>query len=268
MQLSTADVRIGVVVRPQVPPEQLTEAARQVEGAGCDLWLWEDSFWNGGVVTSTTALASTSQLVVGLGLMPTPLRNPALAAMEVAALARLHPGRFLPAFGHGIRDWMTRAGAAVESPLTLMGEYVPAVRALLRGEEVTVGGRYVNLDRVRLEFPPPVVPPVLIGANGPKALHLAGSIGDGVVLGDIPTLEAAAAAVDAVTSARSSSALANEPFHIVGYVEPADDPASQARELASAGLTSIVFTSWEGDPDPRLLFEAASAAQAALKEER
>ncbi len=258
------EVRIGVVSRPQVAPEALPEIARAVEKAGIDdLWLWEDCFWGGGLVASATALGASTTLRVGLGLMPTPFRNPALAAMEVAALARLHPGRFIPGFGHGVRAWMEQVGAAVGSPLALMEEYVTAVRALLHGEEVTVAGRYVSLDGVRLDHPPDpdAIPPVLVGANGPKAFRLAGRFTDGVILGSVPSAEAAAEAVAAVRDARAESPLAGRPLLAVGYVEPADDPAAQAEELVAAGLTSVVFTTTEGDPDPGLLFAAAEAAR-------
>ena len=267
---SAPAVRVGVVARPQLPPERLPDAARAAEAAGVDdLWLWEDSFWSGGVVTSALALDATSTVRVGLGLMPAPLRHPALAAMEVAALSRRHPGRFVPAFGHGVREWMQSAGAAVASPLTLLREYASAVRALLHGEEVTVQGRYVRLDGVRLSLPPDpdAVPPVLLGANGPKALALAGEIADGVVLGDVPTPDAVASAVRFVREARASSPLAGHGLHVVGYVEPAADAAAQAVDLVAAGMTTVVFTRWEGDPDPRLLFPAAAAARAAVSRE-
>ena len=267
MSPAGVDVRIGVVARPQLAPEHLPSAARAIEAAGVDdLWLWEDSFWSGGLVTSTAALDATSALRVGLGLMPTPLRNPALAAMEVAALGRLHPGRFVPAFGHGVREWMEQAGAAVESPLTLLREYATAVRALLHGDQVTLGGRYVRLDGVRLSMAPDpaAVPPVLLGANGPKALALAGEIADGIVLGDVPGADAVASAVRIARAARAASPLAEHPMQVVGYVAPAADAAAQALTLVEAGLTTVVFTGWEGDPDPGLLFEAAGAARDAL----
>jgi alkanesulfonate monooxygenase SsuD/methylene tetrahydromethanopterin reductase-like flavin-dependent oxidoreductase (luciferase family) len=260
------EIRIGVVSRPQVAPEDLPTIAAAVETAGIDdLWLWEDCFWGGGLVASATVLGASTTLRVGLGLMPTPLRNPALAAMEVAALARLHPGRFIAGFGHGLREWMEQVGAAVGSPLALMEEYVTAVRALLRGEEVTAGGRYVSLDGVRLDHPPAAeaIPPVLVGANGPKAFRLAGRLADGVILGSLPAPAAAAEAVAAVRAARAESPLAEEPLIAIGYVEPAEDPAAQARELVAAGLTTIVF-SMPGDPDPARLFAAAAAARAGL----
>ncbi len=261
------EVRIGVVCRPQVAPEDLPTIAAAVEKAGIDdLWLWEDCFWGGGLVASATVLGASATMRVGLGLMPTPFRNPALAAMEVAALARLHPGRFIAGFGHGVREWMEQVGAAVDSPLALMEEYVTTVRALLRGEEVSVSGRYVSLDGVRLDQPPApeAIPPVLVGANGPKAFRLAGRLTDGVILGSVSSPGAAAEAVDAVRTARAESPLAEEPLIAVGYVEPGDDPAAQAEALVAAGLTTIVFTTTKGDPDPALLFDAAAAARARL----
>ncbi|MBD7956321.1 LLM class flavin-dependent oxidoreductase [Microbacterium sp. Sa4CUA7] len=262
------DVRVGVVARPQLPPEQLPDAARAAEAAGVDdLWLWEDSFFSGGLVTSVAALDATTTLRVGLGLMPTPLRNPALAAMEVAALSRMHPGRFVPAFGHGVREWMQQAGAAVDRPLRLLREYATAVRALLHGDEVTASGEYVRLNGVQLSLPPlpDAVPPVLLGANGPKALALAGEIADGVVLSEAANADAVASAVEIVRAARAASPLAGHTLHVVGYVEPAADPAAQALDLVAAGLTTVVFTSWDGDPDPQTLFDAAAAARTALR---
>src|SRR5262245_18812393 len=108
----TGSPRLGVVFRPQLPPERLRAFVTAAERAGLDdVWLWEDCFLEGGLTTATAALAWTDRLRVGLGLMPVPLRNPALAAMEVATLARLFPGRFVPAAGHGVLDWMAQVGA-------------------------------------------------------------------------------------------------------------------------------------------------------------
>jgi 5,10-methylenetetrahydromethanopterin reductase len=133
---------LGFVVRPERPPEQLAEVARKVEAAGFDeLWLWEDCFLSGGIATCAVALASTSRVRVGLGILPTPVRNPAFAAMEIASLARMYPGRVLPGFGHGVTDWMRQIGAKPESQLALLEETVSAVRALLAGEELRVKGR-------------------------------------------------------------------------------------------------------------------------------
>ena len=174
---------LGVVARPQLPPERFRSVVQTADAVGLDeVWLWEDCFLAGGIATSAMALSWSSRVKVGLGLVPVPLRNPALAAMELAALCRAFPGRFRFGLGHGVQDWMEQIGARPASPLTLLHDYVVAVRGLLAGETVTTGGSYVHLTEVALAWPPPKTPPILVGASGPKTLALAGALGDGTIL--------------------------------------------------------------------------------------
>jgi 5,10-methylenetetrahydromethanopterin reductase len=176
---------LGVVIRPELAPERLTELAREVEASGFDeLWLWEDCFLAGGIATSATALAATSEIKVGLGIMPAPVRNPAFAAMEIAALARMHPGRFMPGFGHGVTDWMRQIGAKPDSQLALLEETLGAVRELLAGERVSVEGDYVRLDGVKLDHPPDVPPPVYTGVRRGRSLAVSGRAADGTILSE------------------------------------------------------------------------------------
>ncbi|MBE1471113.1 LLM class flavin-dependent oxidoreductase [Kibdelosporangium phytohabitans] len=70
---------------------------------------WEDCFLESGIATAATALALSDRLKVGVGLLPVPLRNVALATMEAATLYRLFPGRVLLGLGHGVQDWMGRS---------------------------------------------------------------------------------------------------------------------------------------------------------------
>ncbi|HLL35757.1 MAG TPA: LLM class flavin-dependent oxidoreductase, partial [Streptomyces sp.] len=147
---------LGAVFRPQLSPERLRSVARLADETGLEeLWLWEDCFLEGGISTAAAALAWTERVRVGVGLLPVPLRNVAVTAMEVATLHRMFPGRARVGVGHGVQDWMGQVGARAESPVTLLREYVVALRALLRGERVTTGGRYVRLADVALGWPPP-----------------------------------------------------------------------------------------------------------------
>lgn len=174
---------LGAVFRPQLPPERLYGVARAADEAGLEqLWLWEDCFFESGITSAAAALAWTRRLRVGVGLLPVPLRNVALTAMEAATLHRLFPQRAVLAAGHGNQEWMAQAGARVDSPMTLLREYLAAMRALLRGERVTADGRYVKLDNVALDWPPPAAPAVFAGAGGPRTLRLAGEAADGTVL--------------------------------------------------------------------------------------
>ena len=132
---------LGVVFRPQLPPERLRALAQLADAAGIEeLWLWEDCFREGGISAAAAALAWTERVRVGVGLLPVPLRNVALTAMEAATLHRLFPGRAILGLGHGVQDWMGQVGARVASPLTLLREYLPALRALLDGQRVTSRG--------------------------------------------------------------------------------------------------------------------------------
>ena len=222
--------RIGLVIRPEWPPEQLRGYAAAVEAAGLDeVWLWEDCFFSGGVAAASAALAATSSVRVGLGLMPAPLRNPVLAAMEISGLARLFPGRFVPAAGHGVLPWMVQVGASVASPMGLLREWVPAVRALLGGETVTVSGEYVRLDQVTLDWPPPEPVPLLVGARGPKTLALAGELADGLCLDASFTAAGVARTIAQSFAARPAAA---RPAQVVVYLPTGSAPGSAERILA------------------------------------
>lgn len=220
--------RLGVIYRPDFHPDGLRGVATAAEAAGVDeLWFWEDCFQQGGIAQVAVALASTERLSVGVGLIPAPLRNVAAAAMEFATLDAMFPGRTQIAVGHGVQSWMRQAGAAVASPLTLLREYVTALRELLAGSEVTAEGRYVQLSGVRLEFPPPRPIPILIGGTGPKTLRLAGEIADGVLVDSRYTTHTVHEALGHVVAGRADADA--RPFSTALFLAcvPGDDAARQ-----------------------------------------
>jgi alkanesulfonate monooxygenase SsuD/methylene tetrahydromethanopterin reductase-like flavin-dependent oxidoreductase (luciferase family) len=174
---------LGAVFLPSLPPERLCGLAIAADQAGLEeLWLWEDCFRESGIAAASAALAWTTRLRLGVGLLPVPLRNVALTAMEVATLHRLFPGRVHIGIGHGIQDWMAQVGARVESPITLLREHLTALRALLQGQQVNTTGRYVRLDAVALDWPPTSQALVFAGATGPRTLRLSGEAADGTIL--------------------------------------------------------------------------------------
>lgn len=220
-----------MVFRPQLAPERLRTFVTLADEVGLDdVWLWEDCFLEGGLTASTAALAWTGSVRLGLGLMPVPFRNPALAAMEIATLARLFPGRFVPAAGHGVLEWMDQVGARAASPMTLLREWVGAVRALLSGETVTTSGSYVRLSDVALDWPPDVVPPLLVGARGPRTIALAGEFADGMVLdaGNTP----------ATVQSAVAQAAAPRPHEVVAYLPAGASAAPIEAEQAAYGRPS------------------------------
>jgi alkanesulfonate monooxygenase SsuD/methylene tetrahydromethanopterin reductase-like flavin-dependent oxidoreductase (luciferase family) len=162
------DYNLGIMFRREHAPEKLPDFARWAEVAGFDeLWIVEDCFYSSGIASATTALACTDSITVGVGIMPAVVRNPVIAAMEIATLARLYPGRFLPGFGHGVAGWMRQIGAFPRSQLKAL-------------EEVTV----THLEHTKLVHPPDQIPPISLGVVGPKSLVLSGRVADGTILSE------------------------------------------------------------------------------------
>ena len=245
---------LGAVCIPQVPPERLREVTRAADDAGLEeLWLWEDCFWGGGVSTASTVLAWTERLRVGIGVLPVPLRNVALTAMETATLHRLFPGRVTVGVGHGVQDWMGQVGARAESPLTLLREHLEALPALLRGERLTVHGRYVHLDDVALGWPPAAAPAVFSAAAGPRTLRLSGELADGTILDSATTDGQLQAARELIDEGRAAAGR-TDPHPLVLYrpAAPGDAPAvaEAVRSWATAGADTVVLMPAPEDPDP------------------
>ena len=178
-------IDIGSCCHREHEPGDVLAQARAAEEAGYDeLWVIEDCFFTSGPTLAAAALTATEHIGVGIGIMPTVARNPAVTAMECATLARLAPGRFHAGLGHGVQSWMAQMGARKASPLTALAETLSAVRGLLAGDRLTVDGRYVTLDEVRLQPPPEVAPRVSAGVRGEKSLRLSGREADGTIFAD------------------------------------------------------------------------------------
>lgn len=260
---------LGAIFLPDNPPERLREIAVAADEAGLEeLWLWEDCFKNSGVAAASAALAWTRNLRVGIGIMPVPLRNVALAAMEIATMRRMFGERAIVGIGHGVLDWMGQVGERAASPMTLLREYASALRSLLDGETVNAQGRYVRLDNVRLDWPPAPAPPIYLGATGAKTLALSGELAQGTILtGGTPP----------EGIARARAAIGATDHHVVTFVCAAfgpgaaerladqqrrygiDDPgvagdaktvAEELRRYAEAGADTIVLQPTVDDPDP------------------
>lgn len=271
--------RIGVIFTPTREPERLRSFAERAESNGLDeLLLFEDCFRESGLATATAVLAWTQRIHVGVGVLPMPFRNVALLAMEAATIERLFPGRFRLGVGHGVQDWMRQVGERVASPLTLMREYVGALRALLAGESVTASGRYVNLDAVKLDWPP--ASPVVVHAagEGPRTIALTGEVADGTILTSGTSPEMVARALESIRAARA--AVGRDSAHEVtvflmvafgegararldaelatwGYAEEraagaagtVDDVVARVREYADAGATTVLLQPLDTETD-------------------
>ncbi|GAB3159691.1 LLM class flavin-dependent oxidoreductase [Myceligenerans halotolerans] len=223
---------LGCALLPTFSPQQYLPIARAADDAGlAEICLWEDCFKQTGIAAAGAILASTTALRVQLGVLPVPLRNVALTAMEIATLEGMFPGRLEPGIGHGVQSWMGQVGVRAASPLTLLREYATALRSLLAGERVTVSGRYVTLDDVALDWPLTTAPPVISAATGPKTLRLVGEVADGIALDGGNGLTKLRTAVDTVRKAYDDAGR-TDPFKVIISVPTATGPGAAERVRA------------------------------------
>ena len=229
---------IGVVCPPDLDAGTFVEYAKKAERLGFDeLWLIEDCFLNGGIAQAAIALSSTSSIGVGLGILPAAARNVAFAAMDISTLCRVFPGRVTVGIGHGQPGWIRQVGAWPRSPLTLLREYLTALRALLAGEDASVKGEYVSLSDVRLGLPIASSPRLFAGVRGPRSVALAGAFADGLLLAEPVTPEYLASVIEQLGEIPPS-------FELAAYnVAAVDADVNVARDRARLGLA------WIGDPE-------------------
>ena len=240
--------RLGMMIDRSTAPERLVPLCRALDAASAvdDVWVVEDLSWGGAIATAATALAVTERLQVGIGIVPAPLRNPALLAMELATLGRLHPGRLAAGIGHGVQSWMREVGAAVPSPLTLLRETFTVVRALLAGERVVHQGVAVRIDELTLVHPLQTPISLLAGVTGPKSLRLSGEVADGTILAE-GTGPAEIAAARALIGEGRPDATGPHQIVVLAYVLITDDPVAAALQTEQARVD--VATPLGVDPD-------------------
>lgn len=227
---------VGVLAFTRTPPERIGGLAARVEELGfAQFWVAEDCFFYGGMTSAALALSATKDIPIGLGLVSAAVRHPAIAAMEIANLARAFPGRFLPTVGVGPSVQLDQMGVHWPRPLRAVRECVTAMRGLLNGETISRQGEYFTFNDVSLVHPVARRVPLYVGGSGPNMLRLAGEIGDGALLSVLATpqyVRHARELVDEGLHARTSQDRPNGAAHLAVYVFLSCLPDSGAAKAA------------------------------------
>lgn len=229
--------RVGFVLGSGFHPAELITIARSLEANGFDsLWCSEDYFMAGGVSGAAVILGATERVTVGTGVLSVYARHPALTAMEAATLAAAYPGRFRLGLGCGGLGWLDQQGLAHPRPLKAVRGTVEAVRALLEGAELT--GEYGGFafDGVQLTYLPDDVPPIYLGATGPKMTALAGEIADGLLLSVFSTPEFIRTEQKIMAEASEGSARPISTFAFVALDDSVERARAKVRPVLGAYL--------------------------------
>ncbi len=169
----SSDVRFGIGAMLQNMPAYLPWA-RQVEQAGFDLIGYGDT--QSLLPDAFVALSAIAAVTDRIKLCPTvsnPVtRHPAVAASSMGAIQQLSAGR--TSFGIGTGDSALLNIGERPSRVAELEEYALAFKALTSGETATWRGK-----EMRLSWDAPSVP-LIVAADGPRMMHLAGQIAEGV----------------------------------------------------------------------------------------
>jgi F420-dependent hydroxymycolic acid dehydrogenase len=182
-----------MLAHEQFPAPELIRLGAAAESAGFDLVATSDHFqpWQaneGHAGHAWVTLAALGQRTQHIWMGPTvtcpTLRyNPAVVAEAFASLSVLYPGRIFLGLGSG--EALNEQAATGEWPVwrerwDRLIEAVAIIRQLWTGKPVQHKGAYYRVDG-KLYDPPPQPIPLLLAANGPKAMKLAGEQGDGLI---------------------------------------------------------------------------------------
>ncbi|MEL6894334.1 MAG: LLM class flavin-dependent oxidoreductase [Actinomycetota bacterium] len=135
----------------------------------------------------------TTHLKFGMSVMVLPGRNPVVLAKELATLARMAPGRLLPAFGLGAVDPVEQQAFGVErgERARLFDEMFEILRRCWTGEPFTYHGERFSYDGVVVR-PAPTRMDVWLGGIAPSELKRVGRLADGWLPSFVTPADAAA----------------------------------------------------------------------------
>jgi 5,10-methylenetetrahydromethanopterin reductase len=157
-------------------------AVRAAEEVGLDgVWYAEHIGAHDAVVPATVYLRETERLELALmGISPAG-RHPGVAAMELASLAEIAPGRVRAAIGTGAPEMIAKLGRSIDKPVASTVALHRALRTALAGGELT--GDYPGFGFAQYQLNAPVTPPELdIMAVRPRMVETAARYADGVCL--------------------------------------------------------------------------------------
>ena len=158
-------------------------SAKAAEQAGLSsLWFAQHMGYREAYISAAFAAVGTNRIKLIPTAVTPYLSPPMSAAMSIATLAELAPGRVELAVSIGNLLNLAESGFVPEKPVAVLREYVAALRALLAGETVHSKGVLHSLKGAHMEFLKGVEIPIHIASTGPRMLELAGKLGDGALL--------------------------------------------------------------------------------------
>jgi 5,10-methylenetetrahydromethanopterin reductase len=177
-------MRVSIELLPDPPAAELISAIRTADETGLDTaFLVDEVYHRDAWSVLAAAAAQTSRIRLAAGVAHVTLRDPLLAAQQLATLDELSGGRAAAAFSVGNLAMLEQFGL---DPAELhvaprLREAHAAMRAYLDTGRVEIDGRFHHYHGVFTSARPVSRVPLLLGAmGGPLTFRVAGEIADGV----------------------------------------------------------------------------------------
>ncbi|MEZ5116291.1 MAG: TIGR03842 family LLM class F420-dependent oxidoreductase [Candidatus Nanopelagicales bacterium] len=167
----------GVVLQCNPPAARVVEYARQAELLGFShVWTFDSHLlWEEPYVIYSAILAATRKVTVGPMVTNPATRDWTVTASVFATLNEMYGNRTVCGIGRG--DSAVRVTNGKPVTLAELREAVGVIHALANGEAAEYKGSHL-----RFTWNPDSRLPIYVAAYGPKALALAGEVGDGFIL--------------------------------------------------------------------------------------
>jgi F420-dependent hydroxymycolic acid dehydrogenase len=177
----------------QFPVPEIVELGIAAEDAGFDIvstsdhlqpWQANEGHAGEAWVTMGSLGARTRQIWMGTTVTcPTFRYHPTVVAQAFASLSQLYPGRIFLGLGSG--EALNEEAAVGQWPKwpersERLVEATEIIRRLWTGKQVSHQGKYYAVN-TRLYDPPAAHVPLLMAANGPKAMRRCGQYADGLI---------------------------------------------------------------------------------------
>ena len=172
-------ISFGVTVLPDPPYARFLELIKLAESHGFEYaWTYDSHvLWQESIPLLAVAARETSKIKMGHFVTNPGTREPTVLASAYATLHDLSDGRMVMGIGRG--DSARRYIGQQPVKVVEFERRLAMIRDFMNGRAVTWNDKELQLKWVRPELPEI---PMWVAGYGPKALAVAGRVGDGVII--------------------------------------------------------------------------------------
>jgi probable F420-dependent oxidoreductase len=257
-------LEFGVTVLPDPPYTRSLElyelAERQGFGHG---WTYDSHvLWQESIPLLTMALERTTTMRFGHCVTNPATRDPTVLASDYATLHDISNGRMFMGIGRG--DSAVRYIGQQPVKVAEFEKRLKMIKPFMNGEEVDWNDKQLQLKWVRPELPEI---PMYVAGYGPKALAVAGRVGDGVIiqLADPAIIQwimatARTAAEEAGRDPAALKCIVSAPSHISDDIEDAREQTRWFPAMVSNHVNDLIERYGDqGDVVPQALTDYVKA---------